>query len=190
MNSKFLLILLSFAGFSSCTTAYKTGQTPDDVYYSPVRLLNDQNRTDNNQDKTVYNSSTNDPVIYTRISNRRWRRYQSYDYGYSPYDPCYPGYIDPKTIQTPKYTAPRKVNTGAYKKNTTDNSVQVKTSKTSSSSGTAVGNFMRDVFSGSNNSSNSGNSSGTSGGRTNTNTNSSSSKSSGTNAPVRTFGNK
>ena len=37
MNSKILLLALFVAALSSCTTAYKTGQTPDDVYYSPAR---------------------------------------------------------------------------------------------------------------------------------------------------------
>ena len=37
MKSAILLLALSAIIFSSCTTAYKSGQTPDDVYYSPAR---------------------------------------------------------------------------------------------------------------------------------------------------------
>lgn len=37
MRSYILFLALAALSFSSCTTAYKTGQTPDDVYYSPVR---------------------------------------------------------------------------------------------------------------------------------------------------------
>ena len=37
MNTKLLLIAISVAAFSGCTTLYKAGQTPDDVYYSPAR---------------------------------------------------------------------------------------------------------------------------------------------------------
>jgi hypothetical protein len=37
MKSSVLLLALVVAALSSCTTAYKTGQTPDDVYYSPTR---------------------------------------------------------------------------------------------------------------------------------------------------------
>ena len=33
MQPKTLLVVLSVAAFSSCSTAYKAGQTPDDVYY-------------------------------------------------------------------------------------------------------------------------------------------------------------
>jgi uncharacterized lipoprotein len=37
MKTKLLLLAVSVAVFSSCSTMYKTGQTPDDVYYSPLR---------------------------------------------------------------------------------------------------------------------------------------------------------
>ena len=37
MKQSFTLLALTVAVLSSCTSAYKTGQTPDDVYYSPVR---------------------------------------------------------------------------------------------------------------------------------------------------------
>jgi len=35
MNTRILLLVLGVAAFSSCASVYKTGQTPDDVYYSP-----------------------------------------------------------------------------------------------------------------------------------------------------------
>jgi hypothetical protein len=37
MRSAILLLVLSAAILGSCTSAYKTGQTPDDVYFSPER---------------------------------------------------------------------------------------------------------------------------------------------------------
>ena len=37
MNRQILLLAITAAALSSCTTAYKTGQTPDDVYFSPAR---------------------------------------------------------------------------------------------------------------------------------------------------------
>lgn len=43
MTTKILLVALSVAAFSSCSTAYKTGQTPDDVYYSPVKPVAEKN---------------------------------------------------------------------------------------------------------------------------------------------------
>ena len=183
MNSKFLLIVLSFAGFSSCTTAYKSGQTPDDVYFSPVRPSNDRVRSNENTERTVYNSSTYDPTINNRVNNRRWRRYHDYDYGYgyNSYDPCYPGYIDPKIVQAGKYTAPRRINTGAYKKNNTN------------TSGNGKGTFFREIFNGilSPSVSNTGNSGGNSNtGSNSSGANNSGSKTSSTTVPVRTFGNK
>ena len=45
MKSKILLLALIVAVLSSCTTAYKTGQTPDDVYYSPTRPQDEYVRT-------------------------------------------------------------------------------------------------------------------------------------------------
>lgn len=37
MNTRILLLVLSVAALSSCSSVYKSGQTPDDVYFSPAR---------------------------------------------------------------------------------------------------------------------------------------------------------
>jgi len=37
MNTRILLLALSVVALSSCSSVYKSGQTPDDVYYSPAR---------------------------------------------------------------------------------------------------------------------------------------------------------
>ncbi len=37
MNTRILLLVLCVAAFSSCSSVYKSGQTPDDVYFSPAR---------------------------------------------------------------------------------------------------------------------------------------------------------
>jgi hypothetical protein len=44
MNTRILLLALSVAALSSCSSVYKSGQTPDDVYYSPapVRVQADE----------------------------------------------------------------------------------------------------------------------------------------------------
>ena len=78
MQAKILLIALSVAAFSSCTTAYKSGQTPDDVYYSPARYVNDHSRFDSNENKTVYNNSSDAYEIQTGVHNRRWRRWERF----------------------------------------------------------------------------------------------------------------
>ena len=37
MNTRILLLVLGMAALSSCSSVYKSGQTPDDVYFSPGR---------------------------------------------------------------------------------------------------------------------------------------------------------
>jgi hypothetical protein len=59
MNTRFLLLALSVAALSSCTSMYKSGQTPDDVYYSPARPAPARDE-------------------YVRVEERE-DRYQSYD---------------------------------------------------------------------------------------------------------------
>lgn len=179
MNSKFLLIVLSLAGFTSCNTVYKTGQTPDDVYYSPVRGIDIAGHSDTSQSNVYTNSGYS---YYDAQTDRKWRRYQNYNYTYSNFDPCYPGYVDPKLLVAKKYNAPRKIIVSSYNHN--QNSTQQKVSKTSS--GTGVGNFLREVFSGGSSSSTSENINrvNSSGGSSAT------SKPTTTSAPVRTFRNK
>ena len=186
MNSKFLLIAFSFAGFIGCTTSYKAGQTPDDVYYSPTRLNYDHSNDDSTVNTRVYQPSNND---YGNNTYHRRRRHPNYDYGYYP-APVYGNvYVEPLTKSPTKYTAPRKVNTNAYKKTPANNYKLSKSAKTSS----GVGNLLRQVF---NNENTTGNSSS---GKSSVQQGSSSPVNStpapvvapGTStAPVRTFGNK
>lgn len=214
MNTKLLLIPLIVAGFAGCSTAYKTAQTPDDVYFSPVPPHDDYVRSDNDENRNVYNGeSSDDRAIRRTIHNRRWRRYHDYDYGYGyPYG-YYPyGYYPygyPTTGKPPvNNSQARKYNLGTYTNpvNTTPSSViGTKTGNQPTSApvrtfpaqpkGTAVGNMIRGLFSGSRS-----NSDGYDGGsQTRTfdskNSNSSNNNSSGSNksssnsssAPVRTF---
>ena len=98
MNPKLLLLLISFAAFSSCNTIYKTGQTPDDVYYSPARSYGE---ADENNDKArdegvdKYQGYNDDRAIRMGINDARWR-YLDNDYGYnqyySPYNQYYNNY--------------------------------------------------------------------------------------------------
>ncbi len=94
MNTKHLLLIIIIAGFSSCSTAYKIGQTPDDVYFSPAPQVNDYVTTNNDEDKNVYSGSDEDRQIRRHIQDRRTRMYDDYDYGYSysPYN-SYSPYI-------------------------------------------------------------------------------------------------
>ncbi|MEP6927119.1 MAG: hypothetical protein ABI834_05755 [Ginsengibacter sp.] len=101
MKTKHLLLLILIAVFGSCSTAYRTGQTPDDVYYSPAPpAQNDYVRTDNQQDKDqyAYNNTYNNEDLEIRrgIRDQRYRSNISLDcfnYGYNSYD--YGSYYNP-----------------------------------------------------------------------------------------------
>src|SRR5688500_14618714 len=84
--------LLPFCAFivllSSCTTAYKTGQTPDDVYYSPARAQDEYVRTENRQEQYNRQDRYNQPDQseddrYLRMKVRNRRAWSDLDYYYS-----------------------------------------------------------------------------------------------------------
>ena len=127
MNVKLLLIAISAVSLGSCSTAYRSGQTPDDVYYSPVRVVEEKNERE--EQKEVRKVDTEEREIRMATRDRRWRdwdddcncdcNYDPYRYGYNygyyynpyyyPY-PVYSGY----TFYNPKNTTPRMANLGGY----------------------------------------------------------------------------
>ena len=129
MQSKTLLVALSLAAFSSCSTAYKTVQTPDDVYYSPARVVEERQRQESNE---LRNETAVDYEISMGIRDSRWRYFRDdYDYQNSPYNyaTCksanygyyYNPYYYPWAIYTGRVTysppvnsTPRMVNLNAY----------------------------------------------------------------------------
>ena len=128
MQPKILLIALSVAAFSNCTTAYKSGQTPDDVYYSPARVEEDDQHNNNNRNE-VKNETPEDESIRMRIRDYRWRDFDDdYNYNNSPYHYCtcscndYGYYYNPRYHPWPIYltkvpapnSTPRMVNLNAY----------------------------------------------------------------------------
>lgn len=173
MKTKLLLSIFAIAALSSCTTMYKSGQTPDDVYFSPAPVYNDYVRRDTKDDNTVYNNpdvyNTEDRTIRRRINNRRYRRYDdryNYPYGYNNGYNKYPVYRDTKTNNNTNQ--PRKYNLDVYKnnpapantntaptgklgtqQNTENNTAPVRKFNSTTNSGSDVGNFIRKVFSGS-----------------------------------------
>lgn len=81
--------LLPFCAFivllTSCTTAYKSGQTPDDVYFSPARPHDEYVRTEKSQDRYSYDEQSDDDR-YLRMKVRNRRTWSDLDYYYSdPY---------------------------------------------------------------------------------------------------------
>ena len=82
MKYKFLPFLLAVALLTSCSTAYKSTQTPDDVYYSPAPPAETKKNEDKKEDKyETYTSSNDDEYIRMKIRNRtRWQSLDDYYY--------------------------------------------------------------------------------------------------------------
>lgn len=138
MNTKILLIAFSAFAITSCSTAYKSAQTPDDVYYSPVRMV-DEKQDNSRREETRETYNADDSRTRMAIRDRRWRDLNDeYDYTYrnSPYNysycncACNTGYgyyYNPFFYPRPLYqttivsfkpavnTTPRSVNLNAYK---------------------------------------------------------------------------
>ena len=72
MKSSILLLALAAAAFTSCTTAYKTGQTPDDVYFSPTSPQDEYVRVEKNDDRRyqAVDDYYDDRYLRMRVSNR------------------------------------------------------------------------------------------------------------------------
>ena len=146
MKSAILLLALSAIIFSSCTTAYKSGQTPDDVYYSPARPQDEYvkaQRNDNRYSDDYYE----DRYLRMKVQNRyRWNdlddwygserrfRYNVYSsyglynepwnphtYWNSYYNPYYTHCYAGNNIKTVAYTKPRTFNLNTYNSNTSNN---------------------------------------------------------------------
>jgi hypothetical protein len=80
MNSKILLLAISVAALSSCSTAYKNGQTPDDVYYSPERPQSAYVQAEKQQDESFTPADN-----YARPRANNYRSYSD-PYAYDNYD--------------------------------------------------------------------------------------------------------
>ena len=158
MQLRILLLLSTAIAFASCNTAYKSGQTPDDVYYSPARLIvseanhdKDDEKKDekeNRQDETSKTERYEEREIRMRIRDRRWRDlnddyacncscdYTPYKYGYNYgyyYNPYY--YSAPVYFVNSKYTNPklapvRAANLGGYTPTVTVKTINAKTGNT------------------------------------------------------------
>ncbi len=102
MSTRFIIL---FAGvlvaFSSCTTAYRSGQTPDDVYYSPGReadayvqverqdYRSGSNYRPSSRYEDDYYVHPNDRYLRMMVRNRyRWSAFDDYNmmsWNYNPY---------------------------------------------------------------------------------------------------------
>lgn len=182
MHTKLILIVICFgAALSSCTTMYKSGQTPDDVYYSPAKLSGyGEDRRGSSRDE-AYDDQSEYRSIRMGVNDRRWRNldynysynpyisdyaYNPYSYGYNygyyynPYFWPYPIYNTPVFVKpsNPRNTTPRVANLGGYTPVYNNNAGALRSGSTrparnynNSNRGSAVGNAMRQVFVPSNN---------------------------------------
>ncbi len=145
MKTTILLLAFFVAAFSSCTTAYKTGQTPDDVYFSPASPQDEYVRTDREDRRNYRNDEYyDDRYLRMKVSNRYrwndfndWYSYERYGFGYNyvygsynnPYNSWnyyYNPYCNGTVVVNPKntfaYSKPRTFNLGTYNPVATNNS--------------------------------------------------------------------
>lgn len=82
MNRIVFLGLFASLVLTSCSSVYKTGQTPDDVYYSPAREIADEEDNSRREERyEVYNNSVDDNYLRMKVRNRyRWSRIDDFDY--------------------------------------------------------------------------------------------------------------
>src|SRR6185436_18855803 len=161
MKRQILLLAMTAAALSSCTTAYKTGQTPDDVYYSPARPQDEYVRV---EEKDEYRYDDN-------YYHNRYCRNNVIAY--------HPG-VGVAQQNVPK---PRNFNIASYTNtnyNVANSNVNMRSYKSNagrpvynnSNSGNGLSNSLKTIFNGNNNSSNNNSNSSPSRSYTPTNSNS------------------
>ncbi len=95
MKSSLLFLAFCVAVFSSCTTAYKSGQTPDDVYYSAAKPQNEYAEAEQEEDRfTGYDDYYyDDRFLRMKVRNRyRWSELETW-YGFDRYSTGYNYYF-------------------------------------------------------------------------------------------------
>lgn len=93
MKRQILLLAITAAALSSCTTAYRTGQTPDDVYFSPARPQDEYVRVEDDEDEYRYNDDYyDDRYLRMKVRNRSQWNYLDDWYAYDRYSGFYNSY--------------------------------------------------------------------------------------------------
>jgi hypothetical protein len=148
MKSQLLLLAISVAALSSCTTAYKTGQTPDDVYFSPLPKEEEYTKREDDRQSRYEEQYYDDRYLRMKVRNRyqwndlndwysyeRWgfghnyywgsyyNPYNSWNYYYNPYSHCVNtvAYSNPKMVGYTPASKPRVFNVGSYTNTTFNN---------------------------------------------------------------------
>ncbi len=86
MKTKSLLLVGLVVVLGSCSTAYRSGQTPDDVYYSPAPAAETYVVKNNSSDRNSYGNAE-EREIRRGINDPRYRSTVTFDvgYGYNPF---------------------------------------------------------------------------------------------------------
>ena len=132
MTAKILLFAFGVVALSSCST-YKSGQTPDDVYYSPAKEVTAYVRVDNTDDRKSGNRSyneynedyRNDRFMRLSMYNQsRWGAFDDYYwnnnlmynnyYGYNSWTNPWNSYYYWNSFYNP-YCSPGYIITNPYK---------------------------------------------------------------------------
>ncbi len=100
MRTAILFLAISATAITSCTSAYKSGQTPDDVYFSPQRPQAEYASRNDRESQDDYYSYNNDESYYSdrylrmKVQNRsQWSQLDDWYYNdrfsYSYYNNYY-----------------------------------------------------------------------------------------------------
>ena len=80
MKKNLIYLLSAVALFASCSPAYKTSQTPDDVYYSPAKKIYVSDAVDRYES---YPSSSDDEYLRMKVQDHdKWSTIDDYSYWY------------------------------------------------------------------------------------------------------------
>ncbi|MEO6948547.1 MAG: hypothetical protein ABI123_02870 [Ginsengibacter sp.] len=79
MKTKYLLLIGLIVILGSCSTTYRSGQTPDDVYYSPAPQNQDSYANNNGDEEGSYYYDDNDGSYYSSAQEDRDIRRGIYD---------------------------------------------------------------------------------------------------------------
>ncbi|MEO5648626.1 MAG: hypothetical protein ABIR03_01735 [Ginsengibacter sp.] len=118
MKTKYLFLVGLVVAFSSCSTAYRTGQTPDDVYYSPAPAQNTYVRTASQDERDSYGYRNDEEQDIRRgIRDQRYRSNVTLDigYGYNPYAYNPYAYNNPYSYNPYSYNSPYSFDPYGYK---------------------------------------------------------------------------
>jgi len=86
MRYNLFITAIAISLLTACSSAYKTGQTPDDVYYSPARSEGGVVAGKNNDGYDEYVSSTDERYLRMKVQNRsRWGAIDDFNYWNDPY---------------------------------------------------------------------------------------------------------